>query len=111
MNFSEYQIESEKINQYPDEEKLTAMMLGLAGETGEVLDKYKKYLRGDLDWLEDNKRIEFRSQMSDELGNVLWYIANLATEFNLDLAFIAARNLAKLQSRDERNVIKSNGDN
>lgn len=81
--------------------------LGLVGETGEVAEKIKKLVRnkyGHFD-LEDVKEI------GKELGDVLWYVAVLASEFNLDLNDVAIANLSKLQDRAKRNVIKSEGDN
>ncbi len=80
--------------------------LGLCGEAGEVADKVKKVLRdrqGDFDAaVIDDLRLE--------LGDVLWYVAQLATELELDLADIAEANLAKLASRAARNVIAGSGD-
>ena len=46
-----------------------------------------------------------------ELGDVLWYLTQVATEFDLDLDELARRNLEKLFSRKERGVIRGDGDN
>ena len=45
-----------------------------------------------------------------ELGDVLWYVAQLATELGLDLEDIASANLDKLASRAARHVIGGDGD-
>src|SRR5437764_925039 len=66
-------------------------MLGLAGEVGSLLAEYKKYLRdGDAHRL-------YREQVAEDLGDLLWYVANVATKFGLDLEEVAAANLAKTQ--------------
>ncbi len=80
--------------------------LGLCGEAGEVADKVKKVLR-DRDGRFD---AAIRDDLRLELGDVLWYVAQLATELDLDLEDIAEANLAKLASRAARNVISGSGD-
>lgn len=81
--------------------------LGLCGETGEVAEKIKKIVR-DNNNLVDDKR---RADLEKELGDVLWYIANLAVELGLDMDGIAQKNIAKLKSRKERGVLHGSGDN
>ena len=80
--------------------------LGLCGEAGEVADKVKKVLR--------DRQGSFDAAVIDdlrlELGDVLWYVAQLASELGLDLGEIAEANLAKLASRAARNVIGGSGD-
>lgn len=80
--------------------------LGLCGEAGEVADKVKKVLR-DRDGSFD---AAVRDDLKLELGDVLWYVAQLASELDLSLAAIAEANLAKLASRAARNVIGGSGD-
>jgi Predicted pyrophosphatase len=80
--------------------------LGLCGEAGEVADKVKKVLRDGEGRFDDAVRDDLRL----ELGDVLWYVAQLATELDLDLADVAAANLEKLASRAARNVIGGSGD-
>ncbi len=78
--------------------------MGLVGEAGEVANKAKKILRGDY------QAQEIREQIADELGDVLWYLAMVAYEFDLSLEDIAQANLDKLASRKERGVLKGSGD-
>lgn len=68
-------------------------MLGLASETGSILNVYKKYLRDGID-LEANR--EF---LREELGDLLWYLAAVATACHLDLADIAKANLQRTRDR------------
>jgi NTP pyrophosphatase (non-canonical NTP hydrolase) len=48
--------------------------------------------------------------MAKELGDVLWYVAQLATELELELELIAQQNLEKLLSRQRRGVLSGSGD-
>jgi NTP pyrophosphatase (non-canonical NTP hydrolase) len=70
-----------------------APMLGLASETGSILSVYKKYLRDGIDL---NANREF---LREELGDLLWYVAAVASACNLDLAEIAANNLRRTRDR------------
>lgn len=68
-------------------------LLGLAGEAGGLLSEYKKYLRdGDAHRL-------FEDRVTEELGDILWYLTNVASKFGLDLAEIAEANIAKVRGR------------
>jgi NTP pyrophosphatase (non-canonical NTP hydrolase) len=75
------------------ETELVAPLLGLAGETGELLSEYKKHLRDrDVHPLPKERIVE-------ELGDLLWYIANVASKFGLNLNDIAEKNLTKARDR------------
>ncbi len=108
MNFEEYQKESRKTAFYPDKDNnYIYPVLGLAGESGEVAEKVKKLIRDKNMQMDE----EFKQTMVKELGDVLWYISQIATEMGLSLEDIAQGNIDKLQSRLERNKIKGDGDN
>ncbi len=79
--------------------------LGL-GEAGEVQGKIKKILRDSGGVITE----ETKQKLKEELGDILWYISQLATELGLNLSDIALENLAKLQSRKERGQLKGSGD-
>lgn len=89
--------------------------LGLGNEAGEVLGKVKKLLRDDNSdiLLTNNIKIsdEKKSAIAGELGDVLWYLAMVATELELSLNDIAYENIEKLADRKERGVLKGDGDN
>lgn len=86
----------------PDPEAINYLALGLAGESGEVAEKVKKFQReGDEQYLRD---------LEDELGDVLWYLARLSHELELDLGFIAQNNLDKLLDRQDRDQLTGEGD-
>ncbi|MEK7151888.1 MAG: nucleoside triphosphate pyrophosphohydrolase family protein [Patescibacteria group bacterium] len=108
MDFKEYQKESKKTALYPDSgSNFIYPTLGLSGESGEVADKIKKIIRDDGGRVSEEKREDIKK----ELGDVLWYVAQLATELRLDLDDIAKANLEKLFSRKERGVLGGSGDN
>ena len=107
MNLNDYQNEAAKTAIYPEYIGLAYTALGLSGEAGEVADKVKKVYRDSEGEISDEKRLE----IAKELGDVLWYLANLANELNADLEFIAESNLDKLNSRKKRGVLGGSGDN
>ena len=55
-------------------------------------------------------RMSTLQDVAKELGDCLWYIAVLAHDLGQDLDKIAADNLAKLKSRQERGVLAGSGD-
>ena len=69
----------------------------------ELQNKLKKVIR-------DNKTLN-SADIEAELGDILWYISQLATEFNLSLNNIAKKNLNKLKARQLGNKISGEGDN
>lgn len=107
MNFKEYQDKAVSTAIYPDTVKILYPALGLAGEAGEVCEKIKKMYRDDNGVPTPEKIAE----ISKELGDVLWYIANVADDFGLNMDDIAEQNIAKLFSRKERGVLGGSGDN
>src|SRR3712207_6787702 len=103
MRLSDYQQRSRQTAVYPGAgDNLTYPALGLCGEAGEAAEKVKKALRDDGGVLTEERR----AALAAELGDVLWYVAQLATEAGLDLGEIAEDNLAKLLSRKERDVLQ-----
>ena len=107
MDLGDYQQESRATAIYPGAgDNLLYPTLGLCGEAGEVAEKVKKMLRDDAGVLTDARR----AALSAELGDVLWYLAQVATEAALDLDAIAEENLAKLASRAGRGLLTGDGD-
>lgn len=80
--------------------------LGLANEAGELLGKIKKIYRDNGGILGDTDRLA----MMAELGDILGYVAELATQLEIDLNEIAGCNLKKLADRANRGVIGGSGD-
>ena len=106
MELDEYQRRSRRTAQYPREASLAYPALGLAGEAGEVAEHAKKAIRDDRGEVSDERR----EAMAKELGDVLWYVAQLASELGLELGQIAEANLEKLLSRQRRGVLSGSGD-
>jgi len=90
---------------YPRDQGVVYTLLGLSNEAGELLGKYKKFLRDSSDWS------DVREAMIGELGDVLWYCAQLSTELDVELSTVMERVLHKLQDRKARGVIGGSGDN
>ena len=105
MDFNQYQEAAKLTAIYPHDQGLVYTVLGLVGEAGEVAEKVKKLIRGDL-----VEQGDFEQDVTKELGDVLWYLSNLAGELGVSLNQVAELNLAKLQSRQERDVLNGNGD-
>jgi NTP pyrophosphatase (non-canonical NTP hydrolase) len=102
MDFKEYQKKAVEFAIYPEAYKVIYPTLGLCGEAGEVAEKVKKQVRdGNFN----------RHEVAKELGDVLWYLANLANDIGYSLSEVAAMNVDKLQSRKDRGVISGSGDN
>jgi NTP pyrophosphatase (non-canonical NTP hydrolase) len=108
MDFQEYQTKSRKTAGYPAiGHPVIYPTLGLVNEAGEVAGKIKKVFRDQGGEINE----ETRQALKAELGDVLWYIAQVATELGLSLDEIAEHNIAKLYDRLERGKIRGEGDN
>lgn len=107
MNFDDYQQKSQvtdggtKIGTH-----FAYLTIGLVGEAGELANKIKKVFRDDNGIVSEARKAE----IEQELGDVLWYIAQLATDFDLTLSDIAQSNLDKLLSRQNRGTLHGSGD-
>jgi len=107
MDLSDYQAKARETAQYPViGHSVIYPTLGLANEAGEVAGKIKKIFRdkGGVIGADDLRLLE------SELGDVLWYLAQVATELGLSLEVIADHNIAKLLDRKARDVIQGDGD-
>jgi NTP pyrophosphatase (non-canonical NTP hydrolase) len=81
---------------------LTIMSLGLAGETGEVAEKIKKFFRdGTFN----------RDEFVKELGDVIYYWARICKYFDIDPNQVIDTNVHKLMDRKARGVMRGSGDN
>ena len=106
MDFNAYQAAAKETAIYPKDTGILYTTLGLNGEAGEVADKVKKIIRDHGGEMDDAAR----ESIMMELGDVLWYIANLATELGYSLRDIAGTNIQKLQDRQQRNKLHGSGD-
>lgn len=109
MELNEYQKKALETAVYNQKYKIIYPALGLGEESGEVIGKVKKWLRGD-----DGEGVisdERRDSLKLEMGDVLWYLSVLAHDLGFSLDDIAQANIEKLKSRKERGEIKGDGDN
>ena len=106
MTFDDYQKAAQSTAIYPTDLKAIYPALGLAGEMGEVVELIKKMVRDEARILDDARR----AKLQKEMGDVLWYMANLAADLGLSLSSIAEANIAKVTDRKERGVLHGDGD-
>lgn len=106
MTFDEYQKKARETAFYPQHLKVIYPVIGLAGETGEVCEKVKKVLR--------DKQGHFDAEAKDaiikELGDTIWYLANICHDLEITLEEVASKNIEKLQARKDRNKLAGSGD-
>ena len=109
MRFNDYQKKSRATAAYPKigGHGFLYSAIGLAGEVGELMNKVQKIFRDDRSMVTKEKKDEIK----EELGDVLWFATQLATELGIPLADIAKGNIKKLQSRKKRGKIEGSGDN
>ena len=110
LSLNEYQNEAMRTAIYPRFRDGTIPLypvLGLTGEAGEVAEKVKKILRDKNGFATE----EDKQEIAKELGDVLWYIANLAKDLNYSLEDIGQMNLDKLNDRKDRGALGGSGDN
>ena len=106
-DFDKYQVEARETAIYPNlGGNLWYPALDLAREADEVAEKIKKIYRDDNGTVNEDKR----SKLYFELGDVLWYVANIATELGLSLSCIAEDNLRKLAMRKSQDKLHGSGD-
>lgn len=109
MEFNEYQklaTRTADFSGHSDEYPLMYVCLGLAGETGEVIEKIKKVMRNDNGVMSEEKR----ELIKLEIGGVLWYLSQVARLCDIPLDDAAHANIEQLADRARRGVIKSEGD-
>ena len=103
MNIDNYQIAAHATSQ-PERDRIQHAIHGLVAEVGEIAGNYQRYFRGDFDY--DTVRV----RLHKELGDVLWYLAELATVHDQSLSSIAQANLEKLANRATNSTIKGSGE-
>jgi NTP pyrophosphatase (non-canonical NTP hydrolase) len=108
-DFLTYQSRARESAVYPGHgtfQGLVYCALKLNGEAGEVAEKIGKAWRDEGGCVSDERR----EALILELGDVLWYLANIAEGLETTLEFCAERNLAKLASRRARGTLRGSGD-
>ncbi|HLB66697.1 MAG TPA: nucleoside triphosphate pyrophosphohydrolase family protein [Candidatus Saccharimonadales bacterium] len=109
MNFNDYQKKAlTTAIKHPDPlMDKTIWAMGIVGEAGEVIEKWKKIVaykdakitRSDLE------------ELKKELGDVVWYVAVMADSLGLSFEEVMQLNVKKLADRKRRGVTKGKGDN
>jgi NTP pyrophosphatase (non-canonical NTP hydrolase) len=107
QNVDDYQDKIKQFVIYPRESAYSYLALGLSSEAGEVAGVIKKIIRDSDGSFSDESRLS----LLKELGDVVWYIASLASEIGVDMSEILAENYHKLELRAQRGVLGGSGDN
>ncbi len=102
LGLNEYQQVAQTTAIYPKKRALEYLSTGLAGEVGELCSKVAKTFRKD-----SALPVE---ETAHEIGDILWFCAQLSSELGYSLAEIGRMNLEKLRDRKERGVLQGNGD-
>ncbi len=106
MTLDDYQQLARKTAIYPHDNDISYLVLALCGEAGELADKVKKVIR--------DKQGRFYQPdtraLAAELGDTLWYAANIAHVLGFTLSDIARLNIDKINSRIERGTLHGSGD-
>ena len=98
-SIQDYQKWSRKTAIYPPKIAVQYTALGLAGEVGEICNEIKKVYRDDNGIITEKRRA----------GDVLWYLARVTDELNIDMLDVIERNVSKLEDRLARDVISGSG--
>lgn len=111
MNLDKYQEQAAEFDLFETTQDLNSpgfleKILGLVGEAGETADKIKKIVRDK----EGRLCSEDTMAIAKELGDVLWYVANVARYLGVSLDEVAKMNLKKLSSRKKRGKLHGTGD-
>lgn len=93
MNIIEYQAKSKRTlnNDLTEEQLISNMVMGITGETGEVVDILKK-------WMYQGHTLKL-NDIEEELGDVMFYIVNLCNLLGLELQDSINNNYNKLLKR------------
>jgi NTP pyrophosphatase (non-canonical NTP hydrolase) len=106
QTFDFYQEVAKETAGYDTHMEILYPALGLAGEAGEVANKVQEIWRDYAGVIYDSHR----DAIAKELGDVLWYVAALCTDLDINMADVARKNLMDLRDRAERGTLHGDGD-
>lgn len=88
----------------PSAKNTQYLFSGLAGEVGEVCSLYAKAVR------DGSEPEEFYFKLEKELGDVLFFVAQIGSYYGMSLQDIAEQNIAKLTARKAKGTLQGSGD-
>lgn len=107
MKLNDYQKSALATAIYPNDGTVSYLALAISGEAGELADKVKKVLRDKDGVFSDADK----KALALELGDVMWYVANLSEVIGYQLSDIAQMNIDKIAGRVKRGTLHGAGDN
>ena len=111
MNINEYQEKAQSFDLTKGTKyHARHAIFGLLEEVGEVAGIFKRFYRGDYDIGETIDSHIIKDKMYSEIGDVFWYVAALAAAHGFTLEEVAQHNIAKLEARKAKGVIKGGGE-
>ena len=107
--FALYQLKAKETAVYPRENALAYLSSGIAGEVGELCSLIAKRFRQDKEetqvFLDEHKEL-----VKGELGDILWFVAQLSSLYGLTLSEVVDYNVEKLAKRKAKGTLKGSGD-
>ena len=93
MDIMDYQVKAKRtINRdLQDDERIAELVFGVDGEIGEVTELFKKHIY-------HGHSLEIK-KLAEELGDVIWYLTNIASLYGIPMTYILEENIKKLEER------------
>lgn len=104
FDFADYQKQAKTT--FATDSSMAVIALGVAGEAGEVADLVKKIVGHKITTYKGKDALE---ALSDELGDVLWYISAMCTYLGINMSDVALNNIKKLQERYPNGFVTGGG--
>src|SRR5689334_6601713 len=86
MNIREYQVQAKRTRFAKDTD---AYFLGLIGEVGSIFSAHKKTIRSS------SKITQIRDELDEQIGDAIWYLSAIASEYGVNLERVLKNNLKK----------------
>lgn len=95
MDFKKFQLNAKITDQRKNKDGIKSLipLLGLVGEIGSVVSEYKKRIR------DGSKYKDYKVKLEEEIGDVIWYIATICSDMDIDLEKCAINNINKTKER------------
>jgi len=106
-DFLDAQDQAVRITQYDVSYEVVYPVFKLFGAIGKVSELVKKYVRDDSEIMDDIRK----HRICNAIGETFKYLSCVAFDLSIEMSWCAEKNIEKLFSRKERNVVHGDGDN